>query len=112
MKIERLFKLEQLHKLIKSGYNGKTNDYARRLKISRSCFFLYKEELENMGAVIDYSRISNQYKYLNDFEFEIKIKFSTITEKEMKKIKGGMNSFIQSIFLDRRNLSLSMINNL
>jgi len=99
--IEKLFKIHQLHKLIKIGFTGNTNEYAKRLSISRSCFFNYKENLENAGAVIDYSRILNKYVYVNNFEFEININYSEVTECEMRKIKGGQSFFVKSIFLDR-----------
>jgi len=88
--IEKAFKIEKLHKLIKSGFIGTSDEYAKNLNISRSCLFNYIEELKYIGADVVYSRELNKYIYLNNFNFEIKYEFSLTEIEEMKKIKGGM----------------------
>jgi len=109
-RLNKLIKREQLHKLIISGFTGSADDYANRLNISRSCFFNYMEDLTDAGAVIEYSRVANKYHYLNEFEFEIKIKASNISEEQMDKIKGGQINFVQSFFLDWKTFSLPLKN--
>jgi len=87
--IDKLFLIEGLHRLIKLEFRGSSKDYADRLKISRSSFHNYIDDLKTVGAEIEYSKARNCYKYINDFEFEIKIKKSHLSLEEMGKISGG-----------------------
>ena len=95
---EKLTKIHQLHKLIKSNFEGNTNKYAEKIGISRSCFLNYKELLEDAGAIIEYSRIMNQYVYMNDFDFEMKVTFAKIEDIEMNKIMGGLKNSHSPLF--------------
>jgi hypothetical protein len=91
--IDKLFKIEKLHKLIKSEFMGTSDDYANILRVSRGTLHNYIEDLKFAGAEIAYSRIGNCYKYLNEFEFEIKVNAKCMTPDEMNKICGGSNFF-------------------
>ena len=91
--IDKLFVIERLHRLIKFEFIGNSKDYAAKLSISRSSFHNYIDDLKTVGAEIEYNRIKNCYQYLNDFEFEIKIKKSLLPSDEMRKMHGGNNFF-------------------
>ena len=64
----------------------------KKIGVSRSCFFNYKEQLEDAGAIIEYSRMMKQYIYMNEFEFEMKVTYSEISSIEMNIIKGGIKN--------------------
>jgi len=107
--IEKLFKIYRLHKLIKQGFSGSIEDYAEKLNISRGCVYNYKDDLEGIGAEIQYSRATNKFVYINNFEFKIELNFSPLEEKDMKKYKGGSSFFLPFNFLYGRNIFLSLI---
>jgi len=65
---EKLTRLVDVHQLIKQGKTGSPNDFAKKLRVSRSQFYNIKEELEDYGAIIKYSRKLNTFYYDNDFE--------------------------------------------
>ena len=69
--IGKAYKLEKLHRLIKSRHIGDSNDYAVLLHISRSCLFNYIEELKGLGADIEYNRSGKYFQYKNDVEISI-----------------------------------------
>lgn len=101
--IDKILKLERLHKLIQNKYVGSADDYSAKLNISRSCLFNYIDELKNAGAVIEYSRSLNSFIYLNDFVFQITIKSASICHEGLDNILGGSKSFLlQSNYLDGR----------
>jgi hypothetical protein len=104
--LEKLLTLERLHKLIKNQYNGSAEDYAKKLNISRATLFNYLDELTFFGAKITYKRTLNCFVYLNEFVLKITIETDLLDDEEMKKIAGGTNFFIPSIFLDGTTLSL------
>ena len=78
---EDIFKPYKLHRLIKQGFCGSINDYAKKIGASRGCLYNYKEELIQLGAVIKYSRTLNKFIYLNDFELKIELEFTPLEEE-------------------------------
>ena len=65
---ERVARLADIHQLIKHEKTGTPIELAKKLRISRSQFYNIKEELEDYGAVIKYSRKQKTFYYDNDFE--------------------------------------------
>lgn len=103
----KLHKIDKLHKAIKREYQGNSQEYAKHISVSRSALFCYIDELKEMGAQIIYCQSSRCYKYLNNFEFEYKLKFDVISSDEMKKIQGGSKKFSPVLFFRLRNVNFA-----
>lgn len=65
---ERIARLVEIHKFILQEKTGSPIEFAEKFHISRSQLYNIKEELEDYGAVIKYSRKRNTFYYYNDFE--------------------------------------------
>ena len=65
---ERIARLVDIHQLIKQEKTGSPMDFAEKFHISRSQLYNIKEELEDYGAVIKYSRKKKTFYYGNNFE--------------------------------------------
>ena len=65
---KRIVRLVDLHQLIKQGKTGSPIELAEKFHISRSQLYNIKEELEDYGAVIKYSRRQETFYYDNNFE--------------------------------------------
>ena len=65
---ERVARLVNMHQLIIQRKTGLPIEFAKKLHISRSQLYNLKEELEDYGAVIKYSRKQKTFYYDTDFE--------------------------------------------
>jgi len=65
---ERIARLVDVHQLIKQRKTGTPIEFAKKFHISRSQLYNIKEELEDYGAIIKYSRKQNTFYYDSDFE--------------------------------------------
>jgi len=65
---ERLTRLVDVHQLIRQKKTGSPIEFAKKFHISRSQLYNIKDELEDYGAVIKYSRKQNTFYYDNNFE--------------------------------------------
>lgn len=98
--LEKINILKRLHAKIKRQEKGSIDEFAERLNISRKCFYGYISDLENMGAVVKYSRQTKCFKYLNEFDFKLEVVFSELEDDEIKRIYGGTqnnNMFFSSV---------------
>jgi len=57
-----------MYQLVKQRRTGSPIEFAKKLRISRSQLYNVKEELEDYGAVIKYSRKQKTFYYENPFE--------------------------------------------
>ena len=87
-KIKELETLGSVHRAIKLKLQGTASQIAEKIGISRSCLYKYISEIESFGGCVKYSRISQCFYYINDFEFKIIIQTS-----EMNQIIGGKNFY-------------------
>jgi len=65
---ERVARLVDVHQLIKQEKTGSPTDFAKKLRMSRSQLYNIREELEDYGAIIKYSRKQKTFFYFNNFE--------------------------------------------
>ena len=77
---ERIARLVEIHQLIKQEKTGSPIEFAEKLHISRSQLYNIKEELEDYGAVVKYSRRKETFYYVNNFE----LTESTFWKKEIE----------------------------
>jgi len=94
---ERIARLVDVHQLIKQEKTGTPIEFAKKFHISRSQLYNIKNELEDYGAIIKYSRKQNTFYYNNDFEL-------TKTNFWKKDIEGFLkkNLSIQGMWTERR----------
>lgn len=79
--------LAKVHRLIKNQIIGTPKELADLLGISRSGLYLHMEKLKDMGAEIQYCKISRQFRYSNNFAFKV-----TIETPGMHHVIGGSRS--------------------
>ena len=77
---ERIARLLEIHQLIKQEKTGSPIEFAEKFHISRSQLYNIKEELEDYGAVVKYSRRKETFYYVNNFE----LTKSTFWKKEIE----------------------------
>jgi len=65
---DRIARLSSVHQLIKQRKTGSPIEFAKKFHISRSQLYNIKDELEDYGAIIKYSRKQNTFYCGNDFE--------------------------------------------
>ncbi len=87
--IKSLERLQQLHSLIVKERTGSPKDLARRMNISERLVYLLIEYLKDYNADIRYDRSRQTYYYSEDFELDIQISVSVISNNERTEIFGG-----------------------
>ena len=87
--IKSLERLQQLHSLIVKERTGSPKDLARRMNISERLVYLLIEYLKDYNADIRYDRSRQTYYYSEDFELDIQISVSVISNNEKTEIFGG-----------------------
>jgi hypothetical protein len=72
MKLKEYLKLfEKIDFYISIKSTGKPNDFARKLKISERSLYKYLNDMKELGAPIEYSKLRNSYLYINTGNFHI-----------------------------------------
>jgi hypothetical protein len=74
--ISNIDKLKLINSEIKNEQTGKPEDFAKRLRISRSMLYNYIEEIKFLGAKIKYNRTLRTFYYENDFDVKIGVNFN------------------------------------
>lgn len=69
--IKNILKLEELHKVIEKGRTGSLTQLAERMHMPKPTLKRKLEELEALGARIEYDKCTSSFYYLNNFTFEI-----------------------------------------
>lgn len=87
--LEQLERFKKMNKLIKNETTGKPEYFAAKIGISPSHLYRCIEEIKELGAPINYSRLRETYFYA--FEFDLKVSYSIeiISKETSKKIAGG-----------------------
>jgi len=87
--IKNLERLQQIHALIESETTGTPRELARRLHISERLVYHLIEQLRDYSAAIKYDRSRKTYYYEEEFELEVKISVSIMSNNETTQIFGG-----------------------
>jgi len=108
-------RIDHFDYLVQHKMTGSPQQCANKLRISKSHFYTFLEELKALGIPVRYSQKQKQYEYFPKgkitFGFTV---FNTINRIEMEKIKGGNNFLIKTracpYILDRFSCRLAKVN--
>ena len=96
--IRSLERLQQLHKLIECETTGSPKELARTMEISERLVYHIIDQLKDYEAPIAYDRSRKTYYYTDDFDLDVNISITVVSNKEKSLIFGGAVSplhFIQ-----------------
>lgn len=100
--IKNLERLQQLHNLIDAETTGSPSELANKLNVSERLVYNLIEQLKDLEAAICYSRKSKTYYYCEDFQLEVNISVTVMSNNELTEIFAG------SYFL-QENTSLQVL---
>lgn len=87
--LKTLERLQQLHQLIVNENTGTPKELASLMRISERSVHLLIEQLKDYDAAICFSRSRKTYYYCEDFELQVSISVSVLTNNEVTQIFGG-----------------------
>lgn len=87
--IKNLERLQQLHSLITKEVTGSPQQIGKRLNVSERLVYNLIEQLKDFKAAINYDRSRKTYYYTDDFELQISISVSVMSNNEVTQIFGG-----------------------
>lgn len=90
-------RINLMHKLIRQRRTGTPQELSSRLGLSTSRLHHVIDELKEMEVPIAYSRQSQTYYYLYDYEINIVAEFKPLEIVEINNIDGG-NYFLPCFF--------------
>ncbi|WP_445737410.1 HTH domain-containing protein [Mariniflexile sp.] len=96
--LKNLERLQQLHQRIVQENTGTPKELSTLMNISERALYKLIEQLKDLTAPICYNRCSNTYYYNGDFELEINISVTALSNNEVIKVFGG------SYFLKKNTL--------
>lgn len=97
--LKNLERLQHLHNLIDNENTGSPAQIAKKMDISERLVYNLIDQLKDFEASICYDRKSRTYYYCDDFQLQVNISVSVISNNELTEIFAG------SYFL-RENFSL------
>lgn len=100
--LKNLERLQQLHQRIIQENTGTPKELANFMNISERSLYNLIEQLKDLTAPICYNRMSNTYFYNGDFELQISISVTALSNNEIIQVFGG------SYFLKKNNLLHSL----
>lgn len=96
--LKNLERLQQLHQRIVQENTGTPKELANFMNISERSLYKLIEQLKDLTAPICYNRISNTYFYNGDFELQVSISVTALSNDEVIQVFGG------SYFLKKKTL--------
>lgn len=87
--IKNLERLQQIHLLIEKECTGSPAQMASRMHISERLVYNLIEQLKDFNARICYDRSRKTYYYSDDFQLQVSISVSVISNNEITQIFGG-----------------------
>ena len=87
--IKNLERLQQIHSLIEKECTGSPAQMASRLHISERLVYNLIEQLKDFKARICYDRSRKTYYYSDDFQLQVSISVSVMSNNEITEIFGG-----------------------
>lgn len=91
--LKNLERLQQLHQRIVQENTGTPKELANFMNISERSLYKLIEQLKDLTAPICYNRISNTYFYNGDFELQISISVTALSNDEVIQVFGGSYFF-------------------
>lgn len=82
--LKYLQRAKRMDDLIQRKATGNSEEFARKLGISRSVLMEHLRDLREMGAPIHYSEVCESYYYAQEFGIFLR-------KQEIKKLQGGMH---------------------
>ncbi|WP_242203381.1 HTH domain-containing protein [Aestuariivivens insulae] len=96
--LKTLERLQQLHQRIAQENTGTPKEFANYMNISERSLYKLIEQLKDLSAPICYNRTNNTYYYCDDFELQISISVTALSNNEVIEVFGG------SYFLKKNTL--------
>lgn len=87
--IKNLERLQQLHSLIEQECTGSPTELSDKLHVSERMAYNLIEQLKSLEADILYSRSRKTYYYNDDFNLEINISVTVMSNNEVTQIFAG-----------------------
>jgi predicted DNA-binding transcriptional regulator YafY len=81
--LKQLERLRKAHGLIKQSNTGTPAEFSKRLHVSERELYRILEYLKELDAKILFSRTSNTYYYVDDFDLFVNVSVKTIVNKEL-----------------------------
>ncbi|GGD28398.1 HTH domain-containing protein [Hyunsoonleella pacifica] len=97
--IKHLERLQQLHQRIEQANTGTPKELARFMNISERLLYNLIEELKDFGAPISYNRRIKTYYYNDDYELQISISVTALSNNEVLQLFGGTYFFKRNTLL-------------
>ena len=94
---ETIDRILRIHKLIQREATGTPDEFAKRLHLKRRQLYNILEEFRDYGAVIKYSRLRCTFYYENEFEVNVKISVTPLSEEEARIIIAGNKHIFRSV---------------
>jgi plasmid maintenance system antidote protein VapI len=91
--LKNLERLQQLHQRIVQENTGTPKELANFMNISERSLYKLIEQLKDLTAPICYNRISNTYFYNGDFELQVSISVTALSNDEVIQVFGGSYFF-------------------
>ncbi|MGZ0015438.1 HTH domain-containing protein [Yeosuana sp. AK3] len=98
--LKTLERLKQLHQRIAQENTGTPKELAAFMNISERSLYKHIEQLKDLTAPICFNRARNTYFYNGDFELQINISVTALSNNEVIQVFGG------SYFLKKNTLLL------
>lgn len=102
--VKQAQRINEAHQLISNEKTGTPEEFARKLKISRSQLYNLIDTLKEFDAPVKYSKKAQSFYYALPFELELKYSLKIILEENAKEIFGGIN--LRPVLLDRSSIYL------
>ncbi|WP_136468018.1 HTH domain-containing protein [Flagellimonas onchidii] len=87
--VKNLERLQQIHLLIENENTGSPYELANQMGVSERLIYNLIEQLKDFNANICYDRSRKTYYYLNDFQLQVSISVSIISDEEVTEVFGG-----------------------
>ncbi|MCB9264916.1 MAG: HTH domain-containing protein [Lewinellaceae bacterium] len=88
--LEKIERVERIHRMIQYKRTGNPGQFARKLGVSRSMLYQMLKELKQLGAPIAYCKYRQSYLYLHPVRFRFGFEENTLTETEAVRVNGGV----------------------
>lgn len=87
--LKNIERLQWLHKKIQKEVTGSPKELAKTMEISERMVYSLVEQLRDFNALVKYDRVRKTYRYEEEFDLDIKVSISVISNNETTKIMGG-----------------------
>ncbi|WP_308991820.1 HTH domain-containing protein [Mariniflexile litorale] len=108
--LKNLERLQQLHQRISQENTGAPKELADYMNISERSLYKLMEQLKDLTAPISYNRLTNTYYYDGDFELQVNISVTALSNNEIIQVFGGSyflkkNTLLQGLCSERFYIS-------